>query len=142
MLRRTILLFLWAMLCMARTDPVWKLGTVVDSSSLRDTSALDVPVYAPSGAPVADVPGVQMMAIQAWQLVIIGENTAYIIDRPGQTPPAAKRGLHFKSKRECTLSPRRQILYHHEKNSLYVLDDSGGICKLPIVAQQALRPEK
>ena len=141
-----IFLFFTASLCLARIDPEWNLGTVVDSSLLRPSSTLETPVYAPSGLPVADVPGVQLMAIQSSQFAIIGEKTAYIVDKPGERPRTSRRGLservHLSSPGDCLLTPRREVLYYHEQHVLHVLDDNGQICKLPIVGQEALHPEK
>jgi hypothetical protein len=140
--KKHILLFLSASLCLARLDPEWKLGTVVNGSALRHSPSLETPVYAPSGVPVADVPGVQLMAIQSSQLAIIGEKTAYIIDKPAETPPPPKPGLHFRKPVACALTPSRQVMYYHEQKSLYVLDDNGEICRLAVVGQEALHPEK
>jgi hypothetical protein len=135
--QRILLFFVSASLCLGRLDPEWKLGTVADVSLLRPSSTLDTPVYAPSGIPIADVPGVQLMAIQSTQLAIIGEKTAYIIDKPG--PPRPRR---FQPQTGCALTPRGEVLFYQEKTRLYVLDDSGEVCKLAIVGQEALHPEK
>jgi hypothetical protein len=86
------------------------------------------------------------MAIQSSQLAIIGEKTAYIVDKPGEAPRPLKRGLpermHAVSRRNCVLTLHTQVLYYHEKKLLHVLDDKGEVCTLPIVAQEALFPEK
>lgn len=139
------LFFLSTAVCLARLDPEWKLGTVAGSSLLRHTSALEIPVYAPSGTPIADVPGIQLMAIQSSQLVIVGEKTAYIVDKPGAAarPPKTSfsERLHFNTHVDCVLTSSRQVLYYPEKNALTVLDDNGQVCRLAIAGQAALHPE-
>ncbi len=142
-LQRSLLFLLFAPLCLAIHDPEWKLATVVTSASLRPNTALEIPIYAPSGLPVADVPGVQLMAIQSSQLALIGEKTAIIIDKPGQTPKPAKKGvLQLNSHPDCVLTPTHTVMYYQENKLLHVLDDNGEVCKLPVVGQEALHPEK
>jgi hypothetical protein len=140
--QRILLFLVSASLCLARLDDDWRLATVVSASELRPSSALEMPVYAPTGVPVPDVPGVQMMAIQSSQLALIGEKTAYIIDKPGEAPAAKKHGLQFRSPHACVLTLNHEVMYYHEQKSLYVLDDTGEVCKLRVVAQEALHPEK
>jgi hypothetical protein len=135
--QRIFLFLLSATLCLARLDPEWKLGTVADASLLRPSSALEVPTYAPSGLPIADVPGVQLMAIQSSQLAVVSDKTAYIVDKP-----AAPRQRLFRNQTGCALTPRSMVMIHQEGKRLSVLDDNGGLCNLAIVGQEALHPEK
>jgi hypothetical protein len=134
---RILFLVLSASLCQARLDPEWKLGTVADGSLLRPPSALETPVYAPSGIPVADVPGIQLMAIQSSQLAIVGDKIAYIIDKPGAPHPRL-----FREQTGCALTPRREVMFYQENKHLHVLDDNGEACDLAIVGQEALHPER
>jgi hypothetical protein len=140
--QRILLFLVFVSLCLAKLDEDWRMATVVSASALRPSSALDMPVYAPSGVPVPDVLGVQLMAIQSSQLALIGEKTAYIIDKPGEAPAAKKHGLQFRTPHACVLTPSHEVMYYHEQKSLYVLDDTGEVCKLRVVGQEALHPEK
>jgi hypothetical protein len=95
-------------------------------------------VYAPSGLPIADVPGVQLMAIQSSQLALVGDKTAYIIDKP-----AAPKPRLLRNQTGCALTPRNMVMFYQEaKSRLSVLDDNGELCSLAIVGQEALHPEK
>lgn len=120
-------------------DPEWKLGTIADVSLLRPSSTLETPVYAPSGIPIAAVPGVQLMAIQSTQLAIVGDKNAYIIDKP--SAPAKPRGV-LRHPSGCALTTRSEVMFYQEKSRLYILDDNGEVCRLPIVGHEALHPEK
>ncbi len=75
--------------CAFSKDPAWKMATVLDSQTLRPSQSLTVPVYSPGGQPISAISSLQHLSLSGTQLVILGDDFAYIVD-PGASRPVTE----------------------------------------------------
>jgi len=120
----------------------WKMGRVLDSTAAK--------TYVVSSATTTDTEAgtgetqVRNMAIQTTQLVIVGNQYAYLIDDSVQKAvgldlQGSLRRAIANRKHGCRYIVGDSIQYAQEKSSLYVRDADGKECKLDIVRQERLQ---
>ncbi len=124
--------------CAFSTLPACKMATVLDSQTLRPSQSLTVPVYSPGGQPISAISSLQHLSLSRTQLVILGDDFAYIVD-PGASRPVTKLEqvadeLDWAANHPCHCTPGQQVMFYENKDAfLYILDADGNLCHVAVI---------
>ncbi len=145
------------MCAFAAKDRNWNVGKVLDSQSARtyvrtgagttaSTTATVSPDYGAGSTVNAHTDSetkIHEMVIQDTQLLIVGEQYAYVVNDSVSksvglpTHGIVKRAI-MNRKHGCRFVVGDNVRYSQDRTKLYVLDADGKECKLDIARQQRL----